>query len=254
MGYWDPVSSTIDWCEPNYVVSYYIAEFWNTISNLSFLVLGFYGLYRSIVLEFEWRFILMYTNVMIVGLGSAMFHGSLTLISQQCDETPMIWSMLIWTYILYSPLWQGNYACEIAMRWLLALFGIGFAIAHAMYSFVLAFQLLFAGMCLFCLVRVYLYYIEIPSIPARRLAKSYICTALIGTACWMLDYHHCDNKFNLYGHAWWHFFMGLNAYYGPLFTQYVRAHQLKWSPAVANTKVVLLSTILIDKQLESKSE
>ena len=39
-GYWGPVTSSIDWCEENYVQSYYIAEFWNTITNAGFIALG----------------------------------------------------------------------------------------------------------------------------------------------------------------------------------------------------------------------
>lgn len=27
-GYWSPRTASIDWCEANYVVSSYIAEFW----------------------------------------------------------------------------------------------------------------------------------------------------------------------------------------------------------------------------------
>jgi len=38
VGWWGHPTASIDWCEENYVVSYYIAEFWNTISNLAMIV------------------------------------------------------------------------------------------------------------------------------------------------------------------------------------------------------------------------
>ncbi|KDO22458.1 hypothetical protein SPRG_12739 [Saprolegnia parasitica CBS 223.65] len=246
MGYWGDVTSTIDWCEPNYVFSHYVAEFWNTISNLSFIVLGYYGLQRTVAMDFEWRFVLMYLNVMVVGCGSALFHGTLTHVSQQLDETPMIWSMLIWIYILYAPDWQNQKQLDLGMRALLISLGVGFTIAHACYSFVLAFQVLFSGLTLSCLWRVRSYYGQIECAEGKGLAKSYIRTGFLGALCWLVDYHHCDSSFNLYGHAWWHFFMSLNAYYGPLFMQYVRASQLKWEPAVAPA-IAGLSTIVIDK-------
>ena len=34
-GFWGPPTSTIDWCEHNYVVSTHVAEFFNTFSSLS---------------------------------------------------------------------------------------------------------------------------------------------------------------------------------------------------------------------------
>jgi hypothetical protein len=41
-GYWGDVDATIEWCEWNYVVTPYVAEFWNTVSSLVVLCAGQY--------------------------------------------------------------------------------------------------------------------------------------------------------------------------------------------------------------------
>lgn len=76
-GYWGPATSTIDWCEPNYERSAYVAEFWNTVSNLLFVLVGLYGLAQSMRQGFEWRFHAQFIGIMVTGFGSAMFHGTL---------------------------------------------------------------------------------------------------------------------------------------------------------------------------------
>lgn len=43
-GYWGPVTSTMDWCESNYVVTEYVAEFYNSISNIGYLTWALMGM------------------------------------------------------------------------------------------------------------------------------------------------------------------------------------------------------------------
>ncbi|KRX08754.1 hypothetical protein PPERSA_08065 [Pseudocohnilembus persalinus] len=42
--FWGQPTSTMDWCEANYEYSFYIAEFWNTLSNLFIMLFGLLGL------------------------------------------------------------------------------------------------------------------------------------------------------------------------------------------------------------------
>ncbi|ETV96199.1 hypothetical protein H310_10393 [Aphanomyces invadans] len=247
-GYWGDVTATIDWCEPNYAVSPYIAEFYNTWSNIWFIVLGLYGLHRSVAEGFELRFHLIYANIVVVGIGSAMFHGTLTFVSQQCDETPMVWSMLLWFYILYAPLWQHNAVVDTIAEISLTIVGIAFAILHAIHRYTTAFQLLFAALVVVCLPRLRWYYSNLSDRYAKRVAVTYLAAILLGTACWLIDYHYCDAAFNLYGHVWWHVFMSINAYCGPLFMQYVRADSKGQQPSIQASPTAFLVTIVVSNK------
>lgn len=135
------------------------------------------------------------------------------------------------------------------MPYLLALFGIGFAVLHAIYRFTLGFQLFFGAWCIIALIRLRKHQAATKSKRAKKLAESYVKTGLIGMAFWLCDYHLCNHiksfPINPQGHAWWHLFMGLNSYYGPLFMQYVRADELKWNPSVETHGLGLLPTVVV---------
>ena len=87
-GFWGCQTATIDWCEPNYGVTYYIAEFWNTISNVAMVLLGAFGIWPHPTVEA--RFALSYFALFFVGIGSAAFHMTLLYQCQLADELPMM--------------------------------------------------------------------------------------------------------------------------------------------------------------------
>lgn len=74
--FWGPVTST-DWCERNYVYSSYIAELFNTISNVPCIVLALFGLINALWQRFEKRFSVLHISNMILAIGSMIYHATL---------------------------------------------------------------------------------------------------------------------------------------------------------------------------------
>ncbi|TMW57007.1 hypothetical protein Poli38472_002932 [Pythium oligandrum] len=248
-GYWGEPTAMIDWCEPNYEYSFYIAEFWNTISNLLFVILGIYGLSRTMKEGFEWRFHMQFIAVIVTGLGSAMFHGTLQLVHQQCDETPMVWTMLIGIYIIYNNEIRRAGLSDRLVVSVLTAAGIIFAIVHAIYRSNIFFQVIFGSLATVCSIGMCVHYTQVKDPRARSVARSYVRNCLIGFALWLTDLNMCHHiqqlPFNPQGHAWWHLFMGIASYHGPVFMQYVRLDELKRNPKIVGTPFGL-ETIVID--------
>ncbi|KAL0403618.1 UNVERIFIED_CONTAM: Alkaline ceramidase [Sesamum radiatum] len=230
--FWGPVTSTHEWCESNYVYSSYIAEFFNTISMIPGILLALVGLVNSLRQHFEKRFCVLHISNMILAIGSMLYHATLQRLQQQGDETPMVWEMLLYIYILYSPDWH----YQSTMPTFLFLYGAAFAVAHSQLRFNIGFKVHYVLLCLLCIPRMYKYYILTEDISAKRAAKLYVVTLLLGTVCWLADRQLCKDIsrwfFNPQGHALWHILMGFNSYFANTFLMYCRAQQLGWDPKV----------------------
>lgn len=100
-GFWGKRTSAVDWCEVNYTHSFYIAEFFNTITSLPAAFLALYGVYNAYKYGYDKRFILVNLMVAMVGIGSAAFHGTLLYTGQILDELPMVYTC---TALLYTVL------------------------------------------------------------------------------------------------------------------------------------------------------
>ncbi|VEU34403.1 unnamed protein product [Pseudo-nitzschia multistriata] len=97
-GYWEPHSSSIDFCEANYLLSHLVVEPHNALSSLWGLSLfGLVGIYWGNPTG-ELRFHVAYGILVLIGVGSAALHGTLHWVFQSSDELPMIYLVIAGLY------------------------------------------------------------------------------------------------------------------------------------------------------------
>jgi len=88
--YWGAWTSTLNWCEQDYAVSRFIAEFVNTLTNAWVLVL-LISMFAVHQYRLPKRFYVILLGISCVGIGSWMFHMTLRWEWQVLgDEIPMI--------------------------------------------------------------------------------------------------------------------------------------------------------------------
>jgi len=246
--YWGKPTASLDWCEKNYVVCNYIAEFWNTMTSMVIALLGFVGCYLTRREKLETRFTVLYAIIAVVGLGSTAFHGTLLIENQLLDELPMLWGMLAWIYIINtmrSP--KGPISAKdrsLAVK--LVLFGVTWTVSSPwVHQIPILFQALFVSTVMYCVYNLHRFYHICENTTARRLYVIYNCSVVVGALIWIIDNEACNILHEVFGQFWWHKYVGslhgywhllmaCNVYAGPVFGSIIRsqvmnfASELRW--------------------------
>jgi dihydroceramidase len=191
-GFWGPVTASVDWCEPNYALSPFVAEFWNTLSNLPPVLVGALGFWAA------WRrrgrsgatlqpraVALSYWTLIVVFVGSIVFHATLTYAGQLLDELPMIYGVLY----LHDALTPG--ASRLARAGLAAL-----AVGVSIVMFVLRhsplpLQLSYGTFVVSLVVRSFYLDHTLRGRLRRHLLGISFVSYGSGFAAWLLDQHFC---------------------------------------------------------------
>lgn len=236
-GYWGIPTSTIDWCEENYVISLFVAEALNTVTNSVFMMLALFAIYNAYRNRLETRFILLAGGFLLVGIGLWWFHMTLRYEYQLLDELPMIYATCIPFWSVFS---QG---LSTRGSWIV---GVGIFLAANLLTFIYlkvkdptlhqaAYGILNA---LIIFKSAYLANQNVRDAEARtQLQKTMflgVALFILGYVFWNMDIHLCLHArakrrewgmpygFILEGHGWWHILTGSGVYFYLVYQEYLR--------------------------------
>eukprot|EP00475_Leptophrys_vorax_P017235 TRINITY_DN23870_c1_g1_i1.p1 TRINITY_DN23870_c1_g1~~TRINITY_DN23870_c1_g1_i1.p1 ORF type:complete len:274 (-),score=65.21 TRINITY_DN23870_c1_g1_i1:45-866(-) len=231
---WDRHTSEVDWCENNYEVSPYFAEFYNTFSNILFIIVPplMMYLFRSYSMHITSDVDILWLLLILVGIGSGYFHATLSLSGQLVDELAILWVLLaalsaaVPDRTLSSSLFRGD---RNTLKYVL----LGTAILGTVLAFIKpvlnAFLLMMFG----------LPFISMLSAEVRR-CKNWTVIQLCFTSmawwvlaitCWINDRMFCDVWKSLpfkypQLHSWWHILITIASYTGIVLLAYFRAKEI----------------------------
>lgn len=201
-GFWGLPTASVDWCEQNYVVTRFVAEFWNSVSSLTMVAAGLVGIStRRFAREIRVAFGLL----ILVGLGSIAFHATLRFELQMLDELPMLYlvTWLTWLLVERGPGRRlGRWFPALLIAYVL-LATAGATLNRGQAQF-LAFHFSFGALEVFCLLRVTWIALRPENRPVRAQFTIGLVSYATGVAIWFVDLEACARVSGLQLHAGWH--------------------------------------------------
>lgn len=203
--YWGEYDTNIRFCERNYYQSQYISEYYNTYSNILFILLPIH------LIRLKCDINLIYTMVGI-GIGSALFHATTRYYSEFIYEFFMFIILMMYNWKLYNILgfiWCPNILSLVYILYFLY-------IKSNYYTF---FHLVVFISAIFIYLQLAQYYKYSKNIIAKKLIKRSLYCLIIGIIFWIIDQYYVVHN-SCYKISWieichplWHVCTALCVYY-----------------------------------------
>jgi len=233
----------VDFCEPDYLHSIYIAEPYNAASSLYFCFIGFAGIFYANPTS-ELMFVWPYAILITIGFGSAGLHTSLHWFYQSLDEVPMLWLNMSTLYILtvmqYEQKNGSEFVRKISAQFLISSFlmTIFYYVNRSFYAIFIA--VFSTSTIILIFWSGHLALVQHKGDPLMR--KLYFAGitsfVLVGTLPWIIDMNLCSMLMPYYMyllkpfqgltlHVIWHVAAGYGGHYLILVLVYARARSVK---------------------------
>eukprot|EP01084_Bolivina_argentea_P224108 379032_1 len=224
IGYWGNVDSLQDWCEPNYVVTFYIAEFFNTLSSLPMVLWCIFGIYYTHKSGIkEARYILCFAALGITGIGSSLFHGTLRYYMQLMDELPMMIANMIFIYTILESNKPTNKKINLKLITILTILCMSAIYGYVYLKLWFLFLLFYGGSLA---IQYYYLYLRWDHLAIKYLLICIVCY-YGGLFVWIIDLTRCEYVQSFHFHSIWHIGAGYGTYLYILTLVMLRVDYLK---------------------------
>ncbi|RSL68393.1 hypothetical protein CEP54_002824 [Fusarium duplospermum] len=229
-GAWSPITSRANFCEEDYVITLYLAEFVNALTNVTYVYFALRYMYggsgRRGILPARWDF--MSVALLLLGIGSFLFHASLRQTLEFVDELSML--LLSWSMLRTILIMRQTPSMIRLITAILPVFFISFSIFYV-WSAKIIYQVIGFWVSLILIglrIRYLLYWLK-PGFPekqthewaVRTWTAAFIC--LFGYFIWNIDLEFCAELRDLRArvglpwawifefHGWWHILTAVGA-------------------------------------------
>ncbi|CAK7223932.1 hypothetical protein SEUCBS140593_005402 [Sporothrix eucalyptigena] len=219
-----------DFCEEDYAVSFYLAEFINSLTNLAYIYYALRYMYgRGSRGLFAPKVDFMAVSLLLLGIGSFVFHASLRQTMQFADELAMLgltWSLLLGSLNLQS---QSSTRDRLIKGGLAVVFPL-FAAFYLWTGNILYHTIAFGTVLGLVVLRgYYVFYRRVPAFPEHKLAswrprgRLAFLYLIVAFALWNIDLELCPPlrmmraaiglpwAWLLELHGWWHVLTAMSA-------------------------------------------